>query len=69
MGMVIAMASFSQSESLKERLVDEAALLREEAKLLPPGPVRDATIRAARQTRIAACLNDWANSPGLQAPT
>jgi hypothetical protein len=43
--------------------------LREEAKLLPPGAVRDATIRAARQADTAAHLNEWANSPGLRSPT
>jgi hypothetical protein len=42
--------------------------LREEAKLLPPGAVRDATIRAARQAIIALHLDDWANSSELQPP-
>ena len=50
-------------------LADEAKLLREEAQLLPPGEVREATIRAARQAIIALHLKDWANSPGLRAPT
>jgi hypothetical protein len=43
-------------------------MLREEAKLLPSGAVRDATIRAARQADTAAHLDDWVNSPGLQPP-
>jgi len=50
-------------------LADEAKLLREEAQLLPPGDVRDATIRAARQAIIALHLHDWVNSPGLRPPT
>jgi hypothetical protein len=63
------MASFDKPKSLTERLADEAKLLREEAKLLPPGVVRDATIRAARQAIVALHLDNWANSPGLQPPT
>lgn len=58
----------SQSESSKSRLLADARTLLEEAKLLPPGVVRDATIRAARQTDTAAHLYDWANSSGLQSP-
>ena len=50
-------------------LVEEAKLLREEAKLLPSGVVRDATIRAARWAIVALHLNDWANSSGLRTPT
>jgi hypothetical protein len=63
------MERFSQPESHKERLIDQARMLREEAKLLPRGTVRDATIRAARQTDIEAYLNEWAGSKGLQSPT
>ncbi len=55
-------------EYLFTHLADEAKLLREEAQLLPPGDVRDATIRAARQAIIALHLDKWANSPGLQPP-
>lgn len=62
------MASFEHPKSLAERLANEARMLREKAKLLPPGTVRDATIRAARQVDTAAHLNEWANSPGLQPP-
>ena len=51
--------------SPNERLADEAKLLREEAQLLPPGPVRDATIRAARKAETAL---GWVNSSGLQPP-
>ena len=62
------MERFSQPESYKEHLIDQARMLREEAKLLPPGTVRVATIRAARQTDIEAYLNEWAGSKGLQSP-
>jgi hypothetical protein len=50
-------------------LAAEAKLLREEIQLLPPGDVRDATIRAARQATITLYLDRWANSRGLQPPT
>jgi hypothetical protein len=63
------MAFFYSPKSLADRLADEAKMLREEAKLLPPGVVRDATIRAARQAYTAARLDNWINSPGLQSPT
>lgn len=63
------MEHFSQPEFPKAGLIDQARMLFEEAKLLPPGVVRDATIRAARQADTAAHLNDWAGSPGLQSPT
>jgi hypothetical protein len=63
------LAYFHNPKSIADRLADEARTLREEAKLLPPGVVREATIRAARQAVVAAHLKDWADSPGLQAPT
>jgi hypothetical protein len=63
------MGRFWQPESPKENLIDQARMLREEAKLLPPGAVRDATIRAARQANTRAYLTDWANSSGLTSPT
>jgi len=59
---------FKQTKSLKERLLEEAQNLREEAKLLPYGPVRDATLKKARQTEAAAHMDDWLNSPGLRPP-
>ena len=58
------MGSFSQPETTKEHLIDQARLLLEEAKLLPPGAVRDATIRAARQAEIGAYMSEWLASPG-----
>jgi len=57
-----------QSKSLKERLLEEAQNLREGAKLLPDGPVREAALKKARQTEAAAHMDDWLNSPGLQSP-
>jgi ABC-type uncharacterized transport system ATPase subunit len=59
---------FKQTETLEERLVDEAIRLREQAKLLSPGAAREALLRKARQTETASHINAWLNSPGLQAP-
>ena len=44
---------FKQTQSLEERLAEEAKRLRAEAKLLPPGAARDEMIRKARQARPA----------------
>ena len=59
---------FKQTTSLEERLAEEARRLREEAELLPHGPVRDAALRRARQAETGSRINDWLRSPGLQPP-
>ena len=53
---------------LHDRLVLEAVRLKDEAHELPPGPLRDARIRKARQAATACHVNEWLSSPGLQAP-
>ena len=60
---------FKQTQSLEERLADEAKRLREQADLLPPGPQRDAVQRKARQAETGAHMSDWLRSPGLRPPT
>ena len=57
-----------QLKSLEERLAEDAKRLREEARLLPPGAMRDATIRKARQAKTGAHMSEWLRSPGLQPP-
>ncbi len=59
---------FKQTVSLEERLAEEARRLREEAELLPHGPVRDEALRKARQAEIGLHISEWLKSPGLQAP-
>jgi hypothetical protein len=54
---------FKQIQSLEERLADEAKRLREEAKLLPPGAVRDEVLRKARQMEAASHMNEWLAAP------
>ena len=56
--------SFTQP-TLQERLADRASL-HEEAKLLPPGAARDATIRAARQAENGSHMTEWLRSPALR---
>ena len=48
-----------QLKSLEERLAEDAKRLREEAKLLPPGAMRDAALRRARQAEIGARMSEW----------
>jgi hypothetical protein len=57
-----------QTTSLEERIAEQARLLREEAELLPHGPVREAAIRRARQAETGSHINQWLRSPGLQPP-
>jgi hypothetical protein len=57
---------FKQTKSLEERLSEEAKRLREEAKSLPHGAVREALLRKARQAETASRMNEWLSSPGLQ---
>lgn len=59
---------FKQTETLEERLASEARRLREEARLLPPGPARSEALRKARQAETAAHLSDWLRSQGLKPP-
>jgi len=59
---------FKQTTPLKERLTAWANRVREQAKKLPPGPERDTQLKRASQADVAAHLDEWANSPGLQPP-
>jgi hypothetical protein len=59
---------FKQTQSLEERLADEARRLREEARLLPPGAVRDEMLRRARQAETGSKMSEWLRSPELQPP-
>jgi hypothetical protein len=59
---------FTHAQSLEERLAEEAKRLRAEAKLLPPGAIRDEMIRKARQAEIGSHVSEWLSSPGLRPP-
>ena len=60
---------FKHSQSLEERLADEARRLREAAKSLSPGPERERLLRKARQDETALHMTQWLSSPGLRPPT
>ena len=49
---------YTQPEIVEQGLADEAYHLREQAKLLPPGAVREATSRKARQAETGSHLSD-----------
>lgn len=59
---------FKQTRSLEDRLAEHARLLREEAELLPHGPVRDEALRRAREAETGSHLGEWLRSPELQPP-
>jgi len=59
---------FKKRIPLEEFLADQARRLREEAELLPHGPVRDEALRKVRQAEAGSHMSEWLNSPGLQTP-
>jgi hypothetical protein len=59
---------FKQTQSLEERLSEEAKRLRGEAKSLPPGAEREALLRKARQAETGSNISEWLSSPGLKSP-
>jgi hypothetical protein len=59
---------FKQPQSLKQRLIDRVRRLRAEAKLMEPGLDREALLRKADQTEIAAHIDEWLSAPGLKPP-
>jgi hypothetical protein len=60
---------FKHKLSLEQRLADEAARLREEAKGAAPGSMeRELLLRKARQAETGSHINEWLGSRGLQPP-
>ncbi|MBR0780457.1 hypothetical protein [Bradyrhizobium iriomotense] len=60
---------YKQTRTLDQRLAEEAARLRDEARALPPGREREILLRKARQDETAVQIEAWLRSPGLRAPT
>jgi hypothetical protein len=58
----------AQTQTLEERLAEEADRLRNEARGTPPGVDREDLLRRARRAETASHMNQWLSSPGLQAP-
>ena len=59
---------FKQTETLEQRLTEEAAKLRKEAQGTPPGVERERLIRRAWQAETASHMSEWLTSSGLQPP-
>jgi hypothetical protein len=60
--------SYKLTETLEQRLADEAQRLRRKAESLQPGAVRDEMIRKARQAEVGSHMSEWLRSPGLRSP-
>ena len=60
---------FKQTSTLEERLAEATEQLRQQAKILKPGPALDQVNKRIRQNETAANMTEWLNSPGLKAPT
>lgn len=60
---------FKQTDTLEQRLADEAERLRQQAELLPPGALREQVLRKARQCETGSHMSEWLRSTGLQPPT
>lgn len=54
--------------SFDERLQQSADAARDAARQLPMGRERNALLKKARQTEVAAHINEWLASPGLRSP-
>lgn len=57
---------FKQTLSLEERLAQDTAQLREQAKVLPPGSAREQITRRITRNEAASRLCEVLCSPGLQ---
>ncbi|QPF83868.1 hypothetical protein IC762_30040 [Bradyrhizobium genosp. L] len=66
--MAIKGRRFKQTQTLEERLAEEAKSLREEAKNLRPGIETESLLKKARQNDTAAHMSEWLRSPGLKPP-
>ena len=53
-----------QTETLEERLANQARELRGRAKAMPPGVEREALLRRAREAEAAAQMSECLASPG-----
>ena len=59
---------FKQTQSLEERLSDEAQRLRLQADVLAPGAGREALLKKAGQAETSAHVSEWLGSSELQPP-
>ncbi|UWU77854.1 hypothetical protein N2603_05125 [Bradyrhizobium huanghuaihaiense] len=66
--MTLLRRRVKQTRSLEERMLEQAAQLKEQANQLPPGPEREALLKRARIAETGSHISDWLKSPGLQPP-
>ena len=55
---------FKHRQSLEDGLIEQAARLRQEGSVLPPGPEREMILRRAEQAEAAVNMNQWLNLSG-----
>ena len=60
--------SSGKSPTLYERLTEQKKRLEIEATSTGPGSARNKLLEKLRQLDVAANINEWLSSPGLQAP-
>jgi hypothetical protein len=58
----------SAPHTFEDNIAAEKAKLEAQIKRLKNGPEREALRRKIRQLEIAAHMNEWLSSPGLQPP-
>jgi hypothetical protein len=58
----------SKPGSFIDRIEEQRKLLEAAVVLAESGPARAALMKKLRQLDVAAHLNEWLSSPGLQAP-
>ena len=66
--MVIRRKRIRHEASFRERLLKSAREAREEAERLPLGKAREQLLRKARDSELAASIDEWISSPGLRPP-
>jgi hypothetical protein len=62
------MGRYQQTETLEQRLARHSQNLREQARLLPSGAVRDAAFSKAQEVETGTQISQWLMSPGLRPP-
>jgi len=58
----------SAPHTFEDNIAAEKAKLEAQIKRLKNGPEREALRKKIRQLEIAAHMNEWLSSPGLQPP-
>ena len=59
---------FKPDKALGERLIKEARLAREKAEQLQAAPEQEALLKKAHESDVAARIEEWLKSSGLQPP-